>query len=118
MAFESLTRERSGIELLNVRHEDGHTSATVFVPDGKLDHFENLIRDYLAEKRDGAGRPRDNRRLIDAIQRIRMASLHALERYDQAARYALIVVIRTPETEVDLYAEVANRIGAPVAVEA
>ena len=43
---------------------------------------------------------------------------HALERYDQAARYALIVGMRTPETEVDLYAEVANRIGAPVAVEA
>ncbi len=78
MAFESLTRERSGIELLNVRQKDGRTSATVFVPEGKLDHFENLIRDYLTEKRDGAGRPRDNRRLIDAIERIRMASLHAL----------------------------------------
>ena len=62
LAFESLARERSGIELLNVRHEEEgeRTLATVFVPDGKLDHFESLIRDYLAEKRDSVGRARDN----------------------------------------------------------
>lgn len=78
LAFESLARERQGIELSNVRHEDDRTCATVFVPDGKLDHFENLIRDYLAEKRDSAGRARDNRRLIDAIREIRTASLRAL----------------------------------------
>lgn len=78
LAFESLARERSGIELLNVRHVDNRTQATVFVPDGKLDHFERLISDYIAEKRDSAGRPRDNRRLIDAIQQIRAASLQAL----------------------------------------
>ena len=78
LAFESLARERSGIELLNVRQEKNRTHATVFVPDGKLDHFGGLIRDYLAEKRDRAGRPRDNQRLIDAIQRIRAASLRAL----------------------------------------
>ena len=78
LAFESLARERSGIELLNVRNEGNRMCATVFVPDGKLVHFENLIRDYLAEKRDSIGRPRDNRRLIDAIREIRAASLRAL----------------------------------------
>ena len=78
LAFESLARERSGIELLNVRRDGDRTCATVFVPDGKLVHFENLIRDYLAEKRDSIGRPRDNRRLIDAIREIRAASLRAL----------------------------------------
>ena len=78
MAFESLARERQGIELLNVRHDENRTFATVFVPDGKLDHFEGLIRDYLAEKRDSIGRARDNRRLIDAIRQIRAASLRAL----------------------------------------
>ena len=78
LAFESLARERSGIELQNVRHEDNRTLATVFVPDGKLDHFEGLIRDYLEEKRDKAGRARDNRRLIDTIRQIRAASLRAL----------------------------------------
>ncbi len=78
LAFESLARERSGIELLNVRHKEKRTLATVFVPDGKLDHFEYLIRDYLAEKKDSLGNPRDNRRLIDAIKQIRAASLRAL----------------------------------------
>ena len=77
LAFESLARERSGIELLNVRHEENRTLATVFVPDGKLVHFERLIHDYLAEKRDSAGRVRDNRRLIDAIRQIQAASLQA-----------------------------------------
>ena len=78
LAFESLSREHMGIELLNVRHEEKRTLATVFVPDGKLDHFENLIRDYLTEKKDSLGHPRDNRRLIDAIKQIRAASLRAL----------------------------------------
>ena len=78
LAFESLAREHWGIELLNVRHEDNRTYATVFVPDGRLDHFERLIRDYLAERRDGIGRLRDNQRLIDAIREIRAASLRAL----------------------------------------
>ena len=65
--------------MLNVRFEEGdRTLATVFVPDGKLDHFENLVRDYLTGKRDSAGRARDNRKLIDAIREIRVASLRAL----------------------------------------
>ncbi len=78
LAFESLAREHLGIELQNLRHEDQKTYATVFVPDGKLNHFEGLILNYLSEKKDGRGYPRDNRRLIDAIQQIRVASLRAL----------------------------------------
>ena len=78
LAFESLARERSGIELRNVRHVDDRACATVFVPDGKLDHFERLIRDYLENKRDSAGRARDNRRLVDAIGAIQAAGLRAL----------------------------------------
>lgn len=84
LAFESLARERSGIELLNVRHEGKRTLATVFVPDGKLEHFEELIGDYLAEKQDRAGRPRDNRKLIDTIRQIRAATLRALWTDDPA----------------------------------
>ena len=60
-----------------MRHEEDRTHATVFVPDGKLGHFENLIRDYLAEKRDSIGRARDNRRLIDAIRHIRAVPLRS-----------------------------------------
>ncbi len=78
LAFESLARERSGIELLNVRQDGDRTLATVFVPDGKLDHFERLIHDYLQERRDRRGRALDNRRLLDAIRGIRAASLQAL----------------------------------------
>jgi hypothetical protein len=78
LAFESLARERSGIELLNVRHDTQQIYATVFVPYGKLAHFEKLIRDYVEEKRDRKGRARDNKTLVNAIQQIRAASLWAL----------------------------------------
>ncbi|MDK9723709.1 MAG: S8 family peptidase [Sterolibacteriaceae bacterium MAG5] len=40
-----------------------------------------------------------------------------LERYDLPARYSLIVSIRTPETDVDIYNAVATQISVPVAVE-
>ena len=40
-----------------------------------------------------------------------------LERYDKAARYALVVSIKTPGVDVDLYSEVANLIAAKVQVE-
>ena len=41
----------------------------------------------------------------------------ALERYDQTARYALVVSIKAPEVDVDLRTEVANQIGVPVEIE-
>jgi hypothetical protein len=78
LAFESLARENQGIELFNVRHDEQRTYATVFVPDGKLGHFENLIRDYLDKKHDRRGRARDHKALVNTIQRIRAASLRAL----------------------------------------
>ena len=78
LAFESLARERSGIELMNVREAGSITRATIFVPDGKLSHFEKLIDDYLTEKQDSIGRPRDNKRLLNAIRQIREATLRAL----------------------------------------
>lgn len=78
LAFESLAREASGIELLNVRHARNKTLATVFVPDGKLELFERRISEYLEEKRDSIGRSRDHQALIDAIEAIRTATLAAL----------------------------------------
>ena len=85
LAFESLAREQLGIELLNVRHEDDVTRATVFVPDGKLDHFEGLIGAYLERRKDSRGHTRDNRPLLDAIRQIRAASLRALWTDDHEA---------------------------------
>jgi hypothetical protein len=40
-----------------------------------------------------------------------------LERYDGTARYALVVSIRAPEVDVELYSAIANQIATPVAVE-
>lgn len=83
MAFESLAAERSGIELLNVRHEGNRTLATVFVPDGKLHIFEGKITAYLDESLDndndgkGTKTPR-NQKLLDAIYSIRVASVRSL----------------------------------------
>lgn len=78
LAFESLADARQRIELLSVRHEGSQTFANVFVPDGKLAHFEKYISDYLEEKKDRNGKARDNRKLIDAIQSIRAAEIRAL----------------------------------------
>ncbi len=74
-----------GIELLNVRKEEQRTLATVFVPDGRLPHFEKLVREYLEERKDKRGRSRDHSNLINAIQSIRAASLRALWTDDPGA---------------------------------
>lgn len=78
LAVESLAREASGIEIFNVKKKENSIIATVFVPDGKLTHFEKLIRQYLEKNRDAAGRLRDNSRLLNTIKEIRAASLREL----------------------------------------
>ena len=84
LAFESLAKERSGIELLNVRHGEKRTLATVFMPDGKLQVLENLVRSYLDETKDGKNGKPKNQKLLDAIRQIRVASLKALWTDDPA----------------------------------
>jgi hypothetical protein len=78
LAFESLSRENQGIELLNLRHGAETTFATVFVPDGKLKIFENLIQDYIEEKKDKNGHARDHKSLLNTIDQIRVAAFEAL----------------------------------------
>lgn len=78
LAVESLADARQKIELLNVIHREDKTFATIFVPEGKLSAIEKKLQDYLEEKKDGIGRPRDNRKLVDAIQAFRVAALEAL----------------------------------------
>lgn len=78
LVTESLARDRSGIELMAVTHREQSTFATVWVPEGKLPHFEKLIADYVGEKKDKNERPRDNRVLIDAIRDIRAATLSSI----------------------------------------
>lgn len=78
LAFESLANETRKIELLSIRQEGDQTFANVFVPDGGLVHFEKYIADYLEEKKDVRGVPRDHRKLIDAIDSIRAAEVRSL----------------------------------------
>ena len=78
LAFESLARERLGIELLNVRVHEAKTFATVYVPDGRLNHFEQMIGAYIERRRDRRDRPRDHANLLNTIETIRSASLRAL----------------------------------------
>lgn len=78
LAFESLSRSRQGIELLNLRRDGGVTLATVFVPEGKLPAFEKIIEDYLAERRVTNGHSLDHKALVDTIREIRSATFDAL----------------------------------------
>lgn len=78
LAFESLANETQKIELLSIRHEGNQTFANVFVPDGRLAHFEQYISDYLEEKKDSRGQARDHQKLLDAIDAIRAAGVRAL----------------------------------------
>ena len=78
MAAESLARDRQGIELLNVREQGNQVLATVFVPPGKLTHFEQLITDYVDHKVTQTGQPRDHQSLVDAIRAVRVATFESL----------------------------------------
>jgi len=78
LAFESLHNEKQKIELLSLRREGEHTVANVFVPDGKLEHFERYIAEYLEEKKDVRGNPRDHRALLNTIAAIRAAEIRFL----------------------------------------
>ena len=78
LAFESLANEPKKIELLSVRKDGDSTFANVFVPDGKLHHFEKYVADYLAEKKKSNGDANDHKSLINTIASIRSAELRAL----------------------------------------
>lgn len=78
LALDSLDLKSHGIELLSVREQDTATLAAVWIPEGKLEVFEGEIANYLAHKTDSIGRPRDHRKLLDAIQEIRTAVIEDL----------------------------------------
>jgi hypothetical protein len=78
LAFESLANETQKIELLSVRKDGTSTIANVFIPDGKLPHFEKYLTEYLQEKKNRNGGSLDHRELIDAISSIRAAEVRAL----------------------------------------
>lgn len=83
LAFESLGNERNRnpaqqIEVLSIRTEGNSTVANVYVPDGKLQHFEKYVAEYLAAKTNAKGDLIDHGSLLNAIASIRSAELRAL----------------------------------------
>ncbi|MCE2661110.1 MAG: hypothetical protein LW854_23270, partial [Rubrivivax sp.] len=83
LAFESLGYEggkdpQKKIEVLSVSVVGDTTYANVFVPDGKLAHFEKYVEDYLAERKNVSGRARDHHALLNTISAIRRAEVRAL----------------------------------------
>lgn len=78
LAIQSLSDARAGIELLNVRHDEHQTYATVFVPDGKLDVFERKIQEYIAERKGSKGQALDHKALINTVKEIRSTAFELL----------------------------------------
>lgn len=78
LAAESLARDRQGIELMNVREQGNQVLATVFVPQGKLTHFEKLVEAYAEHRTGAGGRSLDNQPLIDAIRSVRVATFDSV----------------------------------------
>ncbi|MEN9116136.1 S8 family peptidase [Xanthomonas euvesicatoria] len=103
LAIDSLDLKSEGIELLNVRETLGGTLATVWLPEGKLELFEQKIISYLAAP--GTGNPRDGRKLLDAIRQIRAAVIEDLWTDD------------SPIPVVDRVANFEAWIGTPVIQE-
>ena len=78
LSFEQLNNDTQHIELLSVVKNGDSTVANVFVPDGKLGHFEKCISDYLNNRAASNGRSMDHRTLIDTIASIRSAEIRGL----------------------------------------
>ena len=76
LKFESLENSTQGIELLSVKRVEEKTLATVFVPEGKLAHFERLLTAYR-DQQTPTGKPK-NRDLIEGVSDIHLAVLDAL----------------------------------------
>ena len=78
LATESLAREASGIELLSVKEVGKRHVATVFVPEGKLGHFEALVRAYMERDSGTKEKKPAHQNLISNIARIRLATARGL----------------------------------------
>ncbi|WFU31298.1 S8 family peptidase [Bradyrhizobium brasilense] len=75
LAFESLELRKSGIELLSVITADqNRTIATVIVPDNKITRFIKVLEAY----RDAVPGKRDNKKLVESIANIKLATLREL----------------------------------------
>jgi hypothetical protein len=75
LAFESLELRKSGIQLLSVVTDaENRTIATVRVPDNKMVRLLRVMEAY----RDATPGKRDNKKLIESIANIKLATLYEL----------------------------------------
>lgn len=78
LAFESLDLKNSKIQLLSVKDDgEGRVLATVFVPDDKLQVLLGKLEAYQSFE-PGVTRGRENRKLVESISNIKLASLRGL----------------------------------------
>lgn len=122
LAFESLANDTQHIELLSIRDEGEYTYANVFVPDGKLAHFEKYVTSYLEEE-SKTGKPR-HQALLDTIESIRAAELRALwmddpallpQNPDEAFWWEVWLPERgNPELVVEDFRKLASAVGCTV----
>ncbi len=122
LAFESLANDTQHIELLSIRDEGEYTYANVFVPDGKLAHFEKYVTSYLEEE-SKTGKPR-HQALLDTIESIRSAELRALwtddpallpQNPDEAFWWEVWLPERgNPELVVEDFRKLASAVGCTV----
>lgn len=90
LKLNSLEFQRSGIELCSCRnkqHENQPTTATVFIPDGKIDYFLKKVIAYRDEEttprtEKSSAKPK-NQELVDSISEIKLAVLDSLWTDDQ-----------------------------------
>jgi len=76
LKIDSLERLRSGIELENVRILNNTTYATVYIPEGKIKHFFNIIDKYLTQNVKNKEIAK-NKELVESISNIKSATLKA-----------------------------------------
>lgn len=122
LAFESLANDPQHIELLSIREEGEYTYANVFVPEGKLAHFEKYVTSYLEEE-SKTGKPR-HQALLDTIESIRAAELRALwtddlgllpQNHDEAFWWEVWLPERgNRELVVEDFSKLANAVGCTV----
>lgn len=121
LKLDSLERQRSGIEIFSVHQEGDKTIAVVFVPEGKLKHFANLVLQYL-EQIAPSGKPK-NEAFIATVANIRKAALEALwmdgrqELPEDGRRIWWEVWLRigaTVHDDVDKFRQLAHRLDIQV----
>lgn len=78
----SLESQKAGIELCaSKRNQDNTNSATVFIPEGKLDYFLNKVVSYRDDdgnpNKNGETKPK-NQHLVESISEIKQAAVESL----------------------------------------